>query len=293
MFWCIITRRLLSTIFLYLNGDAIMQWTKRDLHILKTQYGKIKIEQLELLLSNHKRQAIQKKAQVIGIKGNQTVAQRLYDRDDNFFDKPSVRNCYWAGFIAADGCVGQKDNNIKLCISAKDKEIIENFKTHTQYTGPLSSYVIAKTGYRYVAININGMDKWIKNLSKFWNIIPNKSLVLQPPNLHKKSHICAYIIGYFDGDGSAFFTKQSFFKNRFNMTFCGTLDMCKWIQKQIYLFLPKLKQWAIPKIHYNGHSKVNYEIRWTGPAAQMIHKYLNNVVNIPWKLKRKWEKITY
>ena len=56
--------------------------------------------------------------------------QRKYNVNDNFFEKTDVLNCYWAGFIAADGCIieGKKQNQLSIGLAKKDFNHLNLFK---------------------------------------------------------------------------------------------------------------------------------------------------------------------
>ena len=48
---------------------------------------------------------------------------KYQNKNETFFEKPSRVNSYWAGFIAADGCVYR--NTLKITLSKKDKAHLE------------------------------------------------------------------------------------------------------------------------------------------------------------------------
>ena len=105
------------------------------------------------------------------------------------------------------GCIGRDD--ISIGLSAKDKSTIDKFKKEIKYTGPIKSYSVGNKNY--TKINLYGINNYVDNLKKYWNITERKSNTLMPPNLCNEQLIYSYIIGYFDGDGTAYWSKNRFF----------------------------------------------------------------------------------
>ena len=71
--------------------------------------------------------------------------KRQYNVDDNFFNKPNIINCYWAGFIAADGCItGRNKNKLYIGLSSKDKQHLEVFKKTICFDGPILENIIKR-----------------------------------------------------------------------------------------------------------------------------------------------------
>lgn len=56
-------------------------------------------------------------------------------------------------------------------------------------------------------------------------VLPNKSLILQPPKISKEFYK-PFILGYFDGDGSISKTSQY---NNYSISIQGTKEMLTWI----------------------------------------------------------------
>jgi hypothetical protein len=106
-------------------------WTEEEVKILKENYGKIPYKEIQKLIPNHPFSAIQGKINSLGI-SNREIARLLKVKfpsvkktvffDENFFEVPNLLNCYWAGFIAADGNISK--NNKKFSIQIGDKDFI-------------------------------------------------------------------------------------------------------------------------------------------------------------------------
>ena len=135
---------------------------------------------------------------------------------------------YWLGFLAADGCNYQRENNASIIININEKDInhLEKFKKFCKTDAAIKSY-ISYEGFSnqtpMCKITLN--SKQISNDLIDKGILPNKSLILQPPNILKKFYK-PFILGYFDGDGSISKTSQY---NNYNISIQGTKEILLWI----------------------------------------------------------------
>lgn len=126
-----------------------------------------------------------------------------YQKNHNFFKNKNPLNCYWAGFIAADGNISSKGSTLKIALSAKDAEHLEKL------SGLLSEDYCLREEERnlndkmYNTISFGLSSKqWKEDLERNWNITPTKSLTLKFPELDSLENKKAFICGYIDGDGS-------------------------------------------------------------------------------------------
>lgn len=106
------------------------------------------------------------------------------------FQTNSEFSDYWAGFIAADGCIykGSGQKRVIINIAIKDKNHLEKFDV---------GYPVRITKRNSVVIDIPS-DILAENLESKYNITESKTKTLKYPNLENHSH---FIRGYFDGDG--------------------------------------------------------------------------------------------
>lgn len=113
------------------------------------------------------------------------------------FSEESEAAYYWAGFIAADGNISDK-NDLYVCLHYDDTMMLEYLLKYLQSNHKISSntdkYYRSQIGLR---LNKNTVDV-LKN--KF-NIAPRKSLIYELPDL-PNNMFKHYLRGYFDGDGS-------------------------------------------------------------------------------------------
>lgn len=84
------------------------RWSEYELDLLNNSYGKISTRKLSKLLSNRSMQSINHKASKLSIKGSLSLHKKA-TVNDNFFSEYNALSCYYAGLIAADGCIREKE----------------------------------------------------------------------------------------------------------------------------------------------------------------------------------------
>lgn len=215
----------------------------------------------------------------------------LYNQDDSFFNIPNTKNCYWAGFIAADGCIGDCRGKEFLAINLKntDKEILESFKKQTQFTGKILDGKHNGYGkylnkiYYYCSIQIRNCQQWIDDLKKHWNITKAKSLTIMPPNINDNNLQLNYIIGLIDGDGCI-----SIVNNKICFQLIGTKELMSWCSTILHKLEDQDKYYPLT---VNKKKNGNYYyINCSSIRAYNLLIELNKV-ETPHRLARKWDKI--
>lgn len=168
-------------------------------------YSLSKIEQ-NYIIDRHKLSKLLKEDGV-SVKLNNIT----YLYNEQFFKKiDTEEKAYWLGFLYADGyiCNNGKRHIVELCLAQKDLSHVEKFKNLMCSQKPISSKIATLndkkfTSYRYSVLNINIVNDLI-NLG----CVPNKSLILQYPDIPK--HLNRHFIrGYFDGDGSIIYNENN------------------------------------------------------------------------------------
>ena len=140
----------------------------------------------------------------------------------------TAEKAYWLGFLAADGCNYQREHNASIILNIHEKDIehLEKFKQFCHTDAEIKSYI----GYKGFS-NQTPMCKITLNSKKISNdlidkgILPNKSLILQPPHILEEFYK-PFILGYFDGDGSISKTSQY---NNYSISIQGTKEILTWI----------------------------------------------------------------
>ncbi len=170
---------------------------------------------------------ILKNFEEFNLKRRKTGPKRTIEIDDYAFSKPNNSNCYWAGFIAADGNVS--GNSLSMHLSNIDYNHLEKFSNFVKLKN--SEIFVRKNGVNDGCLVRFRSDRITNDIKDIFNIIPNKSLVLQPPNIYKDNHIRHYIRGYFDGDGCL--SRNSNTKNMSFEIYSGSYIILDWILKNI------------------------------------------------------------
>lgn len=261
------------------------QWTAQEEQIVADNFSKMEARDIKKrFLSSRTVPAIRRKARSLGVISLRTLQPRLHLVNDDFFSVPSVKNSYWAGFLAADGCIApgqgtnQKKNTIVLAISKVDLCVLEEFKRQTQWDGTVTEFKNS-AGKPMIAAQINS-PRWIIDLKENFNIVPQKSLILTPPNLTDRKLIDAFIVGYIDGDGCV--TKSGKY---INLNALGTKPLLLWIKSRYKEILDFHKiEWKakaiIPK------KKIFSLSAWGKKANCLINHF--NQVPLDFRLVRKW-----
>ena len=164
-----------------------------------------------------------------GVEIRQT--NHIYYANYRIFKKiDSKEKAYWLGFIAADGCVYQREKNASLIISLnrRDRDHLEKFKVFANTNANILDFV-QTDGFS----DNTEMSKIVLNSKKMIEdlidkgITPRKSLTLKPPKIDKQYWL-SFIKGYFDGDGSIYKTNQY---NNYSISFLGTKEFLQWVKQ--------------------------------------------------------------
>ena len=157
----------------------------------------------------------------------------IYDVNEEFFDNiDTPSKAYWAGFIAADGCVLSR-RGISIGLALIDKDHLELFKKDIEFTGPvriLTSSVRHRpdTSYALIKISRAALSDSLTKLgitpNKTFSYSPRETLSHIPPGLH--THFWR---GMIDGDGTVSWTKthKSYPGGMPEISLAGTFDTCQ------------------------------------------------------------------
>lgn len=137
-----------------------------------------------------------------------------YECNEDVFNVDTERSFYWAGFLAADGCLMLKDGKYKqvtLNLSIKDMDSLKAFVKDTQFRGPIQDKLVKArkkewNDSKQGSVTISS-DRLFDSLSRF-GLHPRKTFTHRFPEwLAKHDLVHHFMRGYFDGDGSVFWTK--------------------------------------------------------------------------------------
>jgi hypothetical protein len=211
----------------------------------------------------------------------------LYTKNRLFFREYNLLSCYWAGFLAADGCI--KTHNVLICrLSDRDYEHLDQFRKDIEYTGQLKRQYLRgnmKPGW-FVDIWVCGAGEIVNDLRENFNVVPKKSLILQHPPIDNLTHQLAFVKGYIDGDGSISVYKY-LKSNRIglDLTILGTSDILNWIRS---IFSNILGVEIRSKVRLQAKTKA-YVFKMGNGIAYDVLKILEQSCDRG--LKRKWDKI--
>jgi hypothetical protein len=256
---------------------ARARWTSEEDALILTEYGVTSLRELLRKLPGRTRHSIIHRRRILGVPGNAGASQAKYKHDVNFFSRKSLVACYFAGFIAADGCVFPPKKTVKIAVHSRDRNILEHFRDATQFTGVIRDH--AGGNYKpdeiHSSISVHNAEKWIRDLETIFNIVQAKTKVLLPPSLNgDDAH--AFIAGYLDGDGSIFQHQ-----GRTVVSFRGTVCLLEWIKT----FADKIQVSAWKPAQVQSHGSIA-EYRIVGKRAETFLQKLS-ALDIP-LLKRKW-----
>ena len=209
--------------------------------------------------------------------------EKIHKVNNNYFSKLTNDNCYYAGFIAADGNIDKTKTKLTITLSNKDKVFLENFLRDLE-----SDYVIyegEKDGFINSSINIIS-STMCSDLERNFNIIPNKSLIYCPPDLND-SFLDCFIMGLIDGDGTIGFSKRKEgTQDSLYISIVGTYDTVNLVKTRFETILEK----ETSKLHRRDKSKNFYQYRISDKNARLIFSYFYNKYSKVSKLNRKWTK---
>lgn len=268
------------------------EWTDEEILKLKTllETGNYQYTDLPKFFPNRTLYSIKSKAQYNNLHSKHRCSQ--YTFDQHYFDSLTLENCYWAGFIMADGNLLKVKNKnsfvFSLLLAIKDLDHLQKFKKSIKSDHPIITY--KKKSPRsdfigeYCRISIGGVDNWMPNLLNIFGMRIRKTNYFSPPKLTKNIEKFSYCCGYFDGDGCL-----SYQKNHFTMNVVSSNKLILEYIRDFFisLNLPKLKFKNFSSKISLSKSKTYYSYTISGFQACIIHELISRI-EIP-KLKRKWE----
>lgn len=211
------------------------------------------------------------------------IVRKVKNLDHNFFESFTPESCYWAGFVAADGCVS--DKRLFITLWKNDIHHIELFRENTKSNAKIAESVnIQKSGKITESCGIAlYSSKIVKDLFVNFNVVRNKSKIIEPPLKIPENLIKHYIRGYFDGDGSISWHKHN---DTPRIEFAtGSKKLIEWIkitlENNIKIGRPKIlidKRWGIFKLDYMGKQILK------------IMEWLYEGSNEKIRLKRKYDR---
>lgn len=122
--------------------------------------------------------------------------------NENYFEVIDTNEkAYWLGFLYADGYIGKRNEKLQICLSVKDESHLDKFITcigaelsDKRFFGPY------KTSGKQVHWYTRNR-KIVNDLVKL-GCTNKKSHNIRFPKLDSYNLNCAFLLGYYDGDGT-------------------------------------------------------------------------------------------
>lgn len=204
------------------------EWSKKEKDILTSSINLIPYSQIATLLPGRTVDAIKQRAQILGLyrSGRHFPSRSL---DESFFSNPTLQSSYWAGFIAADGCVIiSPRRELRIGIHRRDLGLLRQFCKDVNYDGSIKT-----NPKNIVSLTICAIDQWINDLDINFGVVHSKPLRRPPIGLDFESSL-AYMIGYIDGDGCWHRGKRD---RRLALIIVGPPAILQWMRDMLSSFI--------------------------------------------------------
>ena len=143
-----------------------------------------------------------------------TNQKRQKNLNHNYFSNIDSYNKAWLlGFLMADGTVRKNSNEIKIGLSFKDKEILEKIKKEINSDKQIKDYETSN-GFQITEFRWNSKQHK-EDLSKYGIVNKKTFLPTHLPKFSNNKLTLAFILGFYDGDGSISINKQGYVRMRF------------------------------------------------------------------------------
>lgn len=190
----------------------------------------------------------------------------------NYFNVLTQENVYYLGFIAADGTVRPRRNEIKIGLSSIDRDFLVTFKEKLKSEREIKDYI---TGNGFKISELVFSSQNIKEQLAKYSIVPNKTeFGVSFKNIPNEFKL-AFIKGFFDGDGCFTFNSNT---KQCKITFTSHT---KGILEEINEYFEKKGSYYQKK--YNG---ICYDLTFsTLPSIEIMKKFYK--IETPCLIRKK------
>lgn len=196
--------------------------------------------------------------------GIKKIRRRKRNITNDFFETiDNEINAYWLGFLFADGYNDETSGCIELALASKDRNHLLEFKKAIGSGHPLIDRRV--NGYDSCRLSFSCREM-SDDLAKH-GCVKAKSLVLKYPTTVPEHLTHHFIRGYFDGDGSVMYNKNT---NRYNTSLVGTEEFLNEVCRQAQMTQTKLtKKGNAYTLQHGGRKNI-----------LKLHNYLYNDATI-------------
>lgn len=184
-------------------------WNNDEIKLLKKHYPYASKEYLIKLFPNRTYINIRNKAEKIGLK---RISQDRYYVNHEAFSEWNEYSAYFLGFILADGHLCYNgDKYLQICVSIRDKDILEKFISYTEYAGSITKGHKEKHNVNISGDYISNVSSTVRvtisNAKIVKDIIDkgvqagNKTYTAKFPENIPNNMLRHFIRGVIDGDG--------------------------------------------------------------------------------------------
>ena len=270
-------------------------WSDQEIQLLKekTNLGSMSYKEMVTFFPGRTFNSLQLKARERGFDSNFVHHKWTYDR--NFFHTPNYINCFYAGWLAADGNISKRGEanedhyDLRWACHVEDLAMVELLKKEVVYNGNIPIFQRDKSSDKHpknqglhCMIRLNSMKQMADDLRINFGLVPNKTYHLPPPILDKLELKLAYIVGYINGDGCIH-------SNERNLSIgftSSSINILNWLKNLIDSFdLPMNRVGRSANINKMGHANC-YGLVYNGIRAIYLYWLLKRVP-VP-ILERKW-----
>ena len=178
--------------------------------------------------------------------------QKYFVQNDHAFDViDDAEKAYWLGFLMADGNVSSSPDGhgklLQVNLAEVDKRHIEKLREFLITDAPIRP--VEKTKSMHFAVSSSNLTKGLVGQG----CVPRKSLIIKYPDIPDDLQ-WSFILGYFDGNGSVFKTKDNGPDKKYGVRLifcCGSRDFITWLQ--ITLLQNARLSSVISKLDRNNH----------------------------------------
>ncbi len=202
-----------------------------------------------------------------------------YSYNHNAFAVATPQAAYWAGLLAADGCV-KTDPNLAIELTSTDLELVEGFRDFVQTDKPIYERVPKNPpGRKQYSLVVN--SPYILEDMKLWNLEPRKSKFTKIPEClmsagpDADSLLNYWIVGLIDGDGCVY--------NKGDRSIAISLLA----SEQVVDYVAGRFSDITSRKYREKNIDNLYSLRFTGKHAVLFYKRVFRGVG----LQRKWSKL--